>query len=82
MGDCFDVLDKLPAHSIDLVITDPPYDVKTTGGGGTINNIKKLDKSLKDLTQDGKDITKSYDIEEFAKKTFKSDVLRKCLLLV
>ena len=68
MGDCFDVLDKLPAHSIDLVITDPPYDVKTTGGGGTINNIKKLDKSLKDLTQDGKDITKSYDIEKFAKK--------------
>ena len=67
-GDCFDVLDKLQPNSIDLVITDPPYDVKTTGGGGTINNIKKLDKSLKDLTQEGKDITNGYDIAEFGKK--------------
>lgn len=28
-GDCLDVLDTLPAHSIDAVITDPPYHFNT-----------------------------------------------------
>jgi len=25
-GDCYDVMDKLPDKSVDLVLTDPPYD--------------------------------------------------------
>lgn len=28
-GDCLDVLDSLPAHSVDAVITDPPYHFNT-----------------------------------------------------
>lgn len=28
-GDCLDVLDTLPAHSVDAVITDPPYHFNT-----------------------------------------------------
>lgn len=33
-NDCMEVLKKLPEKSVDLVVTDPPYIVKTEGGGG------------------------------------------------
>lgn len=32
--DCIEVLKNLPENSVDLVVTDPPYIVKTEGGGG------------------------------------------------
>lgn len=64
LGDCFDVLKKIPDKSIDLIVTDPPYLISATNGGGTINNIKKLNQSLKDL-KDNEDITQGYDIELF-----------------
>lgn len=32
-NDCMEVLKKLPEKSVDLVVTDPPYIVKTEGGG-------------------------------------------------
>ncbi len=31
--DCIEVLKNLPENSVDLVVTDPPYIVKTEGGG-------------------------------------------------
>ena len=65
-GDCLEVLKKIPDNSIDLIATDPPYLISATNGGGTVNTIKKLNKSLKDLTT--VDITKGYDIEEFGKE--------------
>lgn len=60
-GDCLEILKGIKNKSIDLIVTDPPYDVDTTGGGGTINTIKKLNKSLKDL--DNANISNGYDIE-------------------
>ena len=65
-GDCIEVLKTIPDNSIDLIATDPPYLISATNGGGSINNVKKLNKSLKDLTTI--DITKGYDIEEFGKE--------------
>lgn len=61
--DCLKGLKELPDHSIDLIVTDPPYLISATNGGGTINKVKKLNESLKDLTT--VDITKGYDIELF-----------------
>ena len=63
-GDCFDLLKNIPNDYVDLIVTDPPYDIKTTGGGGTVNKIKKLNKSLEDLKRNV-DITGGYDIERF-----------------
>lgn len=60
-GDSLEILKQISDKSIDLIVTDPPYDVDTSGGGGTINTIKKLDKSLKDL--DDANISNGYDIE-------------------
>ena len=33
-GDCLELMSKLPDKSVDLVVTDPPYDVYAGKGGG------------------------------------------------
>lgn len=33
LGDCLDVLPKIPAQSVDAVVTDPPYGLSKSGGG-------------------------------------------------
>ena len=33
-GDSLEYIKQLPDKSIDLIVTDPPYEVMTTGGGG------------------------------------------------
>lgn len=37
-GDCLNLMKKLPDHCIDLVVTDPPYDVHAGKGGGSFGN--------------------------------------------
>jgi site-specific DNA-methyltransferase (adenine-specific) len=64
-GDSFEILQNIPSGSIDLIVCDPPYFLETTGGGGSVNTIKKLDASLKDLKKN-QDITEGYDIDAFA----------------
>lgn len=59
LGDCTQVLKQIPSSSIDCIITDPPYDVSISGGG-TVNNVKKLNKSLSDLS--AANIDSGYDI--------------------
>ena len=60
-GDCLEVMKDIPDKTIDLIVTDPPYNVSATNDGGTINKVKKLNKSLKDLVE--ANITNGYDIE-------------------
>lgn len=33
-ADCLDILKKLPDKCIDLILTDPPYLISATNGGG------------------------------------------------
>lgn len=68
-GDCLEVMKTIPDNSIDCIVTDPPYNVSATNGGGTINKIKKLNKSLNDLVVS--DITKGYDIERFGENAIR-----------
>lgn len=65
LGDSLETIKKIPNKSIDLIVTDPPYEVITTGGG-SINKVKKLDKSLQDL--EDANIANGYDIELFGKE--------------
>lgn len=60
---CLDGMKLIADKSVDLIATDPPYLISTTNKGGTINNVKKLNKSLQDLKT--VDITQGYDIELF-----------------
>lgn len=32
-GDCLELLKGIPDRSVDLIITDPPYLIETSGGG-------------------------------------------------
>ena len=52
-----------------LIITDPPYDIPRINTGGSINTVKRLNKSLQDLNQSG--LMNSYDIEWFAQAVIK-----------
>ena len=54
---------------IDLIVTDPPYDISSISGGGTVNNLKKLNNSLQDLNQSG--LMDSYNIRDFGERIFK-----------
>ena len=37
-GDCLELMKQLPDKSIDLIVTDPPYDVHAGKGGGCFGN--------------------------------------------
>ena len=34
VGDCLEVMAKIPAESVDLVVTSPPYNLRQSSGGG------------------------------------------------
>lgn len=54
--DCLETMKRMPDKSIDLVLTDPPYEIDTSGGGGkscltsigklTGDKIKKIDSGF------------------------------------
>lgn len=35
LGDCLQLLRDIPDKSVDLVVTDPPYEIANSGGGGS-----------------------------------------------
>lgn len=65
-GDCFELLKNIPDNSIDLIITDPPYDVNVNHDGGNLYHSKGFNKSNEELVN--AKIDKGYDIEEFGKE--------------
>lgn len=51
--DCMEMLKKTPDSSIDLIITDPPYEICCTGGGGNQGHKNALvNARLKNMQQD------------------------------
>lgn len=64
--DCKEVLKNIPDKSIDLIVTDPPYDISCVNGGGSVNRVKHMVNSIKTLEE--VNINKSYDIEGMGKE--------------
>lgn len=60
LGDCLEKLKNIPSDSVDLVLTDPPYDIKNTTAGGD----SQLAKSIQGMNTEIKnaDIVSGYDI--------------------
>ena len=49
-GDCYEIISTLPDNSIDLVISDPPYKLGNTKGGGLyklVNGEEEADNPYK-----------------------------------
>lgn len=65
-ADCFEYLQTFKPK-FNAIITDPPYDIPTINGGGSVNNVKQLNKSLNDINKSN--LNESYDIETFAQLT-------------
>ena len=68
--DCYEVLKEVPDNSIDLIYTDPPYDVDIfkPGSGGSVNNVMKLDVTLQPING----ITQTdYDLELFCREALR-----------
>ena len=55
-GDCLEILKKLPDDSVDLVITDPPYEFAGQGGGAFGSKQREYHNEL-----ENSDITKGFD---------------------
>lgn len=66
-GDSLDFMKSLPDKSVDLIVTDPPYEV-ALDGGGTINKVKRLNSSLVQLSDGVVDLSKGYNIELFGEE--------------
>lgn len=49
LGDSYELIKDIPDKSIDLIIIDPPYEIKQISGGGCLahKNIKKMFNELK-----------------------------------
>lgn len=45
-ADCLEIMKDLQEHTIDLIVTDPPYQIYTTGGGIYLQEDKKYVKEL------------------------------------
>jgi len=60
-ADCLEVLKGLPPATVDLVVTDPPYEITGTKGGGSINKVKHMVESIQQLRT--AKIDKGYDFE-------------------
>lgn len=62
--DCMEMLKNTPDNSIDLIITDPPYEICCTGGGGSQGHkIATMGTDLVDLN-----INTGYDIRKVGKE--------------
>ena len=33
-GDCLELMKEIPDKSVDMILTDPPYELENHGGGG------------------------------------------------
>lgn len=53
-GNCMELLKTIPDNSVDLVVTDPPYEIATTGGGLAVNGqVKQWKEHDLDGMKDG-----------------------------
>ena len=65
-GDALEYLKKISDNSIDLVLTDPPYEVDVNHVGGKLYHNKGFDKSNADIV--AAKIDNGYDIEKIGKE--------------
>lgn len=50
LGDCYELIKNIPDKSIDLIVTDPPYEIETEGGNTNIGKSNsKMIEQLKEL---------------------------------
>ena len=64
LGDSLEFMKQMPNDSVDLIVTDPPYDVAIGHKGGSLNNPEKRWAETVQIIDD-ENLNKGYDIELF-----------------
>ena len=60
LGDCLELLKSVPTASVDLVVTDPPYQIDNTKAGGKSRLCKRIQSYQDELTGDS--LTGGFDL--------------------
>ena len=63
--DCMSVMEGIPDHSIDLIVTDPPYLITSRGNAGTTGGMLTKQASMKGRIFSHNDINCSIYLPEF-----------------
>jgi len=58
LGDAYELIKQIPDHSIDLIVTDPPYDIKGVHGSGIM--LDRPGSFMEDI--DGNGLTQGIDL--------------------
>ena len=67
--DCLDFIKTLPDNSIDLIVTDPPYDVHVgIEGGSCAVNMGRSERFKNENVEGIKDFGSGYDIKTFGQE--------------
>lgn len=66
-GDCLTVMDSLESDSIDLILTDPPYNVTEINGrdGTTVGKLRRSDGTYRERSKNFGDWDRGYTPEKF-----------------
>ena len=69
-ADVYKYMKSMPDKSVDLIYTDPPYDVPKfkSGSGGSVNNVMNFDKTLEEVN---KVLENGYDMDNFLKEAMR-----------
>ena len=55
LGDAYELIKKIPDHSVDLIVTDPPYQLDSLTGGGMLKE-KRIKNLMDDLGNNSLDV--------------------------
>ena len=69
-GDCLEYFSQVPTGSVDLIVTDPPYQIDNTKAGGKSRLCKRIQSAQDELT--GSNLTEGFD------KKILDEMLRVC----
>ncbi len=47
-GDCLERMKEIPSGSVDMVLTDPPYELSKSKGGGMMSGGRKFMQQVRD----------------------------------
>ena len=47
-GDCLERMKEIPSGSVDMVLTDPPYELSKSNGGGMMSGGRKFMRQVRD----------------------------------
>lgn len=78
LGDAYKLIKEIPDKSIDLIVTDPPYDIQSLQGAGIMASRKK-DNFSREIGENGLDKGMDYAIlDEFVRVLKKINVYIWC----